>query len=118
MDEVAWSLTELAHLLDWRARRVLEVLEDRGGAATQAVLLDETDFGRGQLYHVLSECHSVDLVDRGAHGTGDALVSLTDAGHRALEAGLLEELGEGPPRPNAWRELYRRTKWLDGVVHR
>lgn len=118
MESPAWSLTELAHVLDWRARWVLEVLDDRGGAATQAVLLDETDFGRGQLYHVLSELRSVDLVARGAHGSGDAPVSLTEAGRRALDAGLLEELGEGPPRPNAWRELYRRTKWLDGVVHR
>lgn len=118
MDEVPWSLTELAHLLDWRARWVLECLEDRGGAATQAVLLDETDFGRGQLYHVLSDLHSVDLVNRGTHGGGEATVALTDAGRQALGAGLLEELGEGPPRPNAWRELYRRTKWLDGIVHR
>lgn len=118
MDEVTWTLKELAHFLDWRARWVLEVLEQRGGQATQDVLLDETDFGQGQLYHVLSELHEVDLISRGAHGGGDAPVALTDDGRRALEEGLLEELGEGPPRPNAWRELYRRTKWLDGIVHR
>lgn len=118
MDEVPWSLTELAHLLDWRARRVLEVLDQRGGETSQAVLLDETDFGRGQLYHVLSELRSVDLVTRGPHDAGAAPVEMTPAGRRALDDGLLDELGEGPPRRNAWQELYRRTKWLDGIVHR
>lgn len=120
MDDVSWSLSELTYLLDWRCRRVLEVLEQREGAATQSVLLDETDFTRGELYHILSELGSVGLASRDHHGEGPGEVDirLTEAGREALAAGLLEELGEGPPRYNAWRELYQRTKWLDGVVHR
>lgn len=120
MDDVSWSLSELTYLLDWRCRRVLSVLERRGGAATQSVLLDETDFSRGELYHLLSELGSVDLVARARHdeGPGEAEIRLTGPGRDALAAGLLEELGEGPPRYSAERMMYRRTKWLDGVVHR
>lgn len=122
MDPVAAGLrlNELVYALDERAAAVLVALHRRGGTATMADLVSETEFGRGELYHLLGDLGTLDLVSttRKPAGRSERTATLTRAGETAIEAGLLEEFEGVGEREDAAAAIRRLSHRLEGLIHR
>lgn len=110
-----WRTRELAHLLDERAAAVLWAVYRQDDPATVADLRRETELPRGALYHRLADLSRLDLIERGRRN-GRLAVALTPAAEASIDDGLLEEydLVEADVGDRIWR----RWRWLEGVVHR
>ena len=120
MDDIEWDYAELRYLLDRRSAAVLRVAHRRGGSAKMSEVASETGLSRGELYHLFSDLDRMDLV-RNRHTVADHGIErqavLSPGAERAIEEGILDDFEDVTVGDEA-RRIYRRTKWLEGVVHR
>lgn len=113
--EAEWRTGELVHLLDERGAAVLGAIHRQDDTATVADLRRETGLPQGALYHRLADLARLDLIER-CRRNGRLAVALTPAAEAYIDDGLLAEYDL--VAVDAGGRIWRRWRWLEGVVHR